>query len=457
MAGVQIKGGKCHGGGESKAMMRHACADERIKHKHSNEDINLEQTKNNFDIYGLTYQQMCDEYDKKMEYFKDQGKTRWTKQTVTMMDAIITAPKDLSAEREREWFKDVADLIDDHYGRRVVLDAKIHCDEVHDYTDPDTGKTKTSRHHGHFFLFPEAEDGKLCGKDFSSVKNLKELNREIDELSVQKYQCQFMTGEKTVGRSFQTVEQLKRASDVKHAEVTIERGKKLAPKLRKAIDRTNELNAEAEQKQEDITALEERERTLSESVQTLQTDKSTLDSQKRDTEASVTSLNEQMTRQQEELNRLNEQVADSRKKLKEYIQKEKQANKNMTFVQRIQKIIKRKFSKWKEPAFNKGFYLVPKDEAEDLAFYKEAEETFATREQELDSRSADLDERERQVRGREIWMDNNERAMGSKTRIKTLEEHFPEQMAEMERQVFGEKLTAPKKQKSKTREQEEIR
>lgn len=44
MAAVQFSGGKCHGAAEAKAIMRHADADERLKHEHSNKDIDKTKT-----------------------------------------------------------------------------------------------------------------------------------------------------------------------------------------------------------------------------------------------------------------------------------------------------------------------------------------------------------------------------------------------------------------------------
>lgn len=212
MAAVQYSGGKLHGAAEAKAMMRHACADERVKHKHSNRDLDKERTHKNTDLHRLSYQQMCDAYDKRIADYRAKTDKAIRKDAVTLFDLIISKPEALPSREENSWYRDVADCIDRHYGAQVVLDIKIHRDEIHEYTDADTGKKVMSRTHGHAFVFPEI-DGKLCAKRFSSRKHMQELNQEIDRLTIEHYHCAFLTGERAVDRGYQTVEQLKRRSD----------------------------------------------------------------------------------------------------------------------------------------------------------------------------------------------------------------------------------------------------
>lgn len=214
---IQFSGGKCHGAGEAKAMMRHADRDERLVHNHTNQDVNKSRTHLNTDLNGLSYREMCDRYDEIIRGYQKKSSRAIRKDAVTLYDAIITVPKDLPKGREDDWYRDVEKTINIHYGKRVVLDIKIHRDEIHEYVDPSTKKTVMSRTHGHCFMIPDV-DGRLNGKKFSSRSNMVSLNREIDELTREKYQCQFLTGEKTVDRGFQTVEQLKRSSDVAEAE-----------------------------------------------------------------------------------------------------------------------------------------------------------------------------------------------------------------------------------------------
>lgn len=210
MASVQFY--KCKGASVAKSIMRHADADERLKHKHSNKDIDKSKTALNTSLYDLSYAEMCNRYDEAMQRYQSNSKRAIRKDAVTLLDAIVTAPAELDDALIDLWVSDVVDIINKHYKADVVLDAKIHRDEIHDYVDPDTHKTVTSRVHAHIFLFPEVEQ-RLCCKQFTSRQNIMSLNRRIDKMTRNLYSCKFMTGQKAHDRDFQTVEQLKRASD----------------------------------------------------------------------------------------------------------------------------------------------------------------------------------------------------------------------------------------------------
>lgn len=210
MASVQFY--KCKGASVAKSIMRHADADERLKHEHSNKDIDKSKTALNTSLHDLSYAEMCDRYDEAMQRYQSNSKRAIRKDAVTLLDAIVTVPRDLDDALADQWISDIVDIINKHYKADVVLDAKIHRDEIHDYVDPDTHKTVTSRVHAHIFVLPEVER-RLCCKQFTSRQNIMSLNRRIDKMTHNLYGCKFMTGQKAHDRDFQTVEQLKRASD----------------------------------------------------------------------------------------------------------------------------------------------------------------------------------------------------------------------------------------------------
>lgn len=212
MASVQFDGGKLHGASEAKAMMRHADMQERLEHTHSNKDIDKSLTVLNSDLHDLSYREMCDLYDQRMQQYQKNSKRAIRKDAVTLYDAIITIPEQLPEVLADDWFRDVENIINRHYDANVVLDIKIHRDEVHDYTDPGSKERVTSRIHGHVFMFPEV-DNKLNAKQFSSRQNMMSLNRRIDKMTRSLYSCAFMTGKLAKDRDFQSVEQLKHASD----------------------------------------------------------------------------------------------------------------------------------------------------------------------------------------------------------------------------------------------------
>ncbi len=212
MAAVQFSGGRCHGRAEARAMIQHACADERINHEHSNKDLDVSRTFLNTDLHGLSYQQMLDAYDDRIAGYRAASTKALRKDAVTLLSLIIAKPAQLPADQEDAWYRDVEAVINRHYGASVVLDIKIHRDEIHEYTDVDTGQRVMSRTHGHAFVWPEI-DGRLCAKQFSNRTNIISLNREIDEMTNERYHCAFLTGTHSRDRGFQTVEQLKRRAD----------------------------------------------------------------------------------------------------------------------------------------------------------------------------------------------------------------------------------------------------
>lgn len=212
MAAVQFSGGKCHGAAEAKAMLRHADADERLKHEHSNKDIDKSKTELNTSLYDLSYREMCDIYDQRVQQYQNNATRKLRSNAVTLVDAIVSVPRDLDDALTDAWISDVVQKINSHYKADVVLDAKIHRDEIHDYVDPATHKTVKSRVHAHIFMFPEICQRLNC-RDFTNRQNMTSLNREIDKMTRNLYNCKFLTAEQAVDRDFLTVEQLKRKSD----------------------------------------------------------------------------------------------------------------------------------------------------------------------------------------------------------------------------------------------------
>lgn len=259
MAAVQFSGGKCHGAAEAKAMMRHADADERLKHEHSNKDIDKSKTELNTSLYDLSYREMCDLYDQRMQQYQNNATRKLRSNAVTLVDAIVTVPRDLDEMLQDLWISDVVQKINNHYKADVVLDAKIHRDEIHDYVDPATHKTVQSRVHAHIFIFPEVSKRLNC-RDFTNRQNMTSLNREIDKMTRNLYNCRFLTGEQTVDRDFLTVEQLKRKSDnaalVKQTKKLKSEKRENAAILKKQRHRVDQMRNAASEIKDEIRTLQ---------------------------------------------------------------------------------------------------------------------------------------------------------------------------------------------------------
>lgn len=220
MASLKFEGGKCHNAGEAKALFRHNKKDSREHHRHSNQDIDLTKTKLNTSLHGYTYSQICKIYDDRIEQleseYADKHGRAMRKDAVRMYGLELPIPADIPEDRQDEFVSDVCAGLNDYYGAEIVIDADIHRDEIHPYLDAETGEERMSMTHAHISTFPLI-DGELKAKQFSSRKNMIQLNKNIDQLCRTKYGCRFMDG--SGKKSTKSVEQLKNESDKKAREV----------------------------------------------------------------------------------------------------------------------------------------------------------------------------------------------------------------------------------------------
>ena len=250
MASVNFRG-KCKGAGEAKAVMRHSEPEERLAREHSNTEINKERTKLNRSCFGLSYKKACEKYDERIQDLDATTNKNKRKDRVTMFDLYVPTPKELPEENENKWFSKVLSLIAKQYGKENIIDAHIHRDEIHEYTDARTGEKATSRTHMHAWLIPEINGG-LNGKLFSSNANMMRLNNSIQEMTERDFGVEFMdgSGKKSKG----TVEELKNES------------RKLAQQeMTTGIikEREEELNAYEQELLEREQKLDEREKYVS--------------------------------------------------------------------------------------------------------------------------------------------------------------------------------------------------
>lgn len=212
MASCKFEGGKYKGASEVKAHFRHndiSPAYRKIAKK-KNKHIDLAKCIYNFNILGLSYEERCRKYDSRITYLDSHGNTNKRKDRVTAQCIEIPVPAGLPRNCYNEWFFRVAELLRAKYGEENFIDADIHYDEEHEYRDPETKELVISRVHGHYMFVPEIQ-GKLNCKEMTLRKNMKALNREIEEMTQAEFQCSFMTGKKK--KSTKTVEELKQESE----------------------------------------------------------------------------------------------------------------------------------------------------------------------------------------------------------------------------------------------------
>lgn len=214
MASAKFQGGKCQGSAKAKAFLMHDEKEQRLSHEHTNEHIDKAKTELNTSAYGLSYEEACAKYDKRIAELDATTNTNKRKDRVTMQSIEIPVPKGLPHEKHQEFFDNVKDILCEMYGETNLVEAYYHFDEEHEYTDPETKQKEMSRNHGHYNFIPEHE-GQLNGKWFSSRANMKKLNGAIDRMAQKEFGMSFMDGSKRKGKK--TVEQLKNES--KEAEL----------------------------------------------------------------------------------------------------------------------------------------------------------------------------------------------------------------------------------------------
>lgn len=208
MAAPQWTGGKSKSVQHVKAMFRHDDQAERLKHEHTNPHIGASSAENNFNFRGLDYAGMCRAFDKRLGEI-DQGKGSSGKNArVIMQSVILYPPAGLTDEADMvSWFKEAGKILQEKYGDNLI-EMSAHFDEQHEYRD-EAGELVRSRPHAHACLVPEV-DGKLNGKQFSSRARIVELNKSLQEMSIEKFGVPMMDGSKAKGG--QTVEHLKAES-----------------------------------------------------------------------------------------------------------------------------------------------------------------------------------------------------------------------------------------------------
>ena len=209
---ASIHYGKIKTAGQVKAWLRHCETEQRKTREHRNGDIDKTKTDENVNFMGLPYSESCEKYDKRIKELDSTTNTNKRKDRVTAFGLIISMPEGLTKEEEKKLMEVSIQLFSEKYGSENLVGAYGHWDEVHDYVRGES--FKSSRAHLHLFIVPEIHGG-LRGKEFSSKKAMKTMNREIDRECMQLFGKHFLTGEKPERKS---VEDLKKDS-AKDAEI----------------------------------------------------------------------------------------------------------------------------------------------------------------------------------------------------------------------------------------------
>ena len=214
---------------EVKAMFRHCDSEERMKHEHSNGDIDKELTKYNFDVFD--YKTACTRFDERLDYLDSLEGANKRKDRVIAFGLCIPMPEDIPRTKRKEFMIAVHNCLSQQYNDDNLVAMYLHTDEYHEYTDAETKQKRRSLDHLHVYYIPEIK-GKLNGKEFSSKKNMIKLNEAIHDMCQKQFGVDFMTGSKK--KSKKSVETLKNKSrEIEHEQVMKRKENELDERIRR--------------------------------------------------------------------------------------------------------------------------------------------------------------------------------------------------------------------------------
>ena len=263
MAGVQWSGGKLTRS-QFGAAQRHNEKEERLKSKHSNEDIDKSETERNWSVNGLSYKERMQKLDNRLSEIDTGRKARGKNQRVVAQSLLGYVPPEIEAQGEdalREWVMGFYACVAEQVGEENIIDADVHCDEQHEYVDPDTGEIVMSRIHVHLVFVPaiteeerqikeqkldengeperdargkirykvvgrekvQLDKPKLNAKQVAARANITRLNTAVDDMTFERFGVHYVTGKGKKGTRSKKVEQLKvesaKAAEKKAAEL----------------------------------------------------------------------------------------------------------------------------------------------------------------------------------------------------------------------------------------------
>ena len=204
-----------------KHIIRHCSTDKRLEDEHGNRNINKSLTMNNISFYGSkTYDELCADYDARVNELDATTNTNKRKDRVTAMCIDIPVPESFVDAQGNvdprcvDWLRRADEIVSEHLtGNGVSPKSHIysiaHMDEIHRYYDPDEKRYRWSLPHLHRMDVAEINGG-LNAKALETKKAMRELNDAIEEMSQNEFGLQWQTGTKRKSRS--AVDELKNKS-----------------------------------------------------------------------------------------------------------------------------------------------------------------------------------------------------------------------------------------------------
>lgn len=240
---------KFKGGTEAKAIFRHCESEKRLEMEHSNTDINKARTWMNmqFEAFDGGYDAVCKAYDDYIEALDAKPGQNKRKDRVTLVGLEIPTPEGMPDDVAREWCIDAYEVVRQQLGD-TVLGGVAHFDEVHEYRDPETKETRTSRPHLHMYAVPDV-GGKLNAKQYTGRRNMVAMNASIEAMTAARYPgFKFQNGTKK--KSKKSVEELK--NDSERAEIVAQAEAEAAKIVQEARERADTIEADASKRVDEM-------------------------------------------------------------------------------------------------------------------------------------------------------------------------------------------------------------
>lgn len=199
---------------EVRNMVKHCDAEQRLRSDHANKHIDKSRTNLNKQL-SLSYEQTVQKFKDKLLLLDAKPGANRRKDRVIAFMLEVPIPAGIPNNKAGEFGTKVNQLINEQYGKGCIINGYIHRDEVHTYMDAETKEERTSLNHIHILAIPVVNE-RLNGKVFSSAKNMRKLNKAIDEMCKSDYGVSFLTGASKKSR--EEVETLKLKSEMAELE-----------------------------------------------------------------------------------------------------------------------------------------------------------------------------------------------------------------------------------------------
>ena len=201
---------------------KHIDLKNREKLNHSNENINKNLITDNYFFGCDNWQQIVSKTNERIERVdKINPPKKLKKDRIIACGCEVPVPDEIrkmGSSAPDNFLEDVYNLLSAKLGKANMLGMAVHKDEQHEYIDAKTNEKKMSLIHGHIFFTPcvyDEIDGRktprINAKEKITRQFLIDINKDINEMCINRYGVKFMTGDYKKGQS-RSIDELKTKS-----------------------------------------------------------------------------------------------------------------------------------------------------------------------------------------------------------------------------------------------------